>query len=134
MLTIATFVTIADYTLQAYLFNMSQALGPYVPLIIVNCVILSRAELCACKNGVVRSFIDGLGMGIGFTFALTILGIIREMLGARTIGGVQVLPDGFEPWVVMILPSGAFLSLGLVIGLVVYIKGLNKRKTSEVSA
>jgi len=131
MLTIATFVTIADYTLQAFLFNMSQALGPYVPLIIVNCIILSRAEICACNSGVVRSFVDGLGMGIGFTIALTILGVIRELLGSRTILGYQVLGDSFEPWVLMILPSGAFLTLGLVIGLVTYLKD---RRTTEVSA
>ncbi len=121
MLTIATFVTIADYSLQAFMFNMSQQLGPYVPLIIVNCIILSRAELCACKSGVIRSFIDGLGMGLGFTFGLTLLGVIRETLGARTILGHQVLPNSFEPWVVMILPSGAFLTLGIIIGLVKFI-------------
>lgn len=122
MLIIATFVTIADYALQAFMFPMSQALGPYVPLIIVNCVILSRAEICACKSAAPRSFLDGIGMGVGFTIALTILGVIRELLGAKTILGHQVLPDSFEPWVVMILPSGAFLTLGFVIGLVMYIK------------
>jgi len=122
MLTIATFVTIADYSLQAYMFNMSQALGPYVPLIIVNCVILSRAEICASKSGPVRSLLDGLGMGVGFTFALSILGVVRELLGSRSILGRQVLPDSFEPWVVMILPAGAFLSLGLLIAAVNSIK------------
>ncbi len=126
MLTIATFVTVADYALQAYMFNMSQSLGPYVPLIIVNCLILSRAEICASKNGPGRSFLDGLGMGIGFTIALTILGIIRETLGARTILHHQVLPDSFTPWVVMILPSGAFLTLGLLIGLVTYMRDRKK--------
>ncbi len=122
MLTIATFVTIADYTLQAYMFSMSQALGPYVPLIIVNCLILSRAEICASKKGVVRSFVDGVGMGVGFTIALLILGVIRELLGSRSILGYPVLPESFRPWIIMILPAGAFLTLGLVIGLVNYIK------------
>lgn len=122
MLTIATFVTIADYTLQAYAFDVSQALGPYVPLIIVNCLILSRAEVCASREPVFRSFVDGLGMGVGFTIALTILGLIREVLGTRTILGWQVLPNRFEPWVIMILPAGAFLTLGLVIGVVNWLK------------
>ncbi|NLX20134.1 MAG: electron transport complex subunit RsxE [Phycisphaerae bacterium] len=122
MLIIATFVTIADYALQAYLFEMSQALGPYVPLIIVNCIILARAEICASKSGPVRSFVDGVGMGLGFTFALTILGVIRELLGMRTVLSYQVLPEAFVPWVIMILPSGAFLTLGLVIGLVTWLK------------
>jgi len=122
MVIIATFVTIADYVLQAYMFNMSQALGPYVPLIIVNCIILARAELCASKKGPLRSLVDALGMGTGFTLGLTILGVIRELLGSRSILGHQVLPDAFEPWVVMILPSGAFLTLGLVIAAVTYLK------------
>lgn len=131
MLTIATFVTIADYTLQACFFAMSQELGPYVPLIIVNCIILSRAEICANKSPVVRSFVDGVGMGIGFTLALTTLGVVRELLGSRAILGHQILPDSFEPWVVMILPSGAFLTLGLVIALVVHLKS---RRSSEASS
>jgi electron transport complex protein RnfE len=131
MLIIATFVTIADYALQAYLFNVSQALGPYVPLIIVNCVILSRAEICASKSGVFRSLVDALATGAGFTIALAILGAIRELLGARTIFGWSVLPDGFEPWVIMILPSGAFLTLGVLIGLVMW---LNEGRSRKVSA
>lgn len=128
MLIVATFVTIADYMLQAYLFTMSQALGPYVPLIIVNCIILARAEICASKKGPVTSFVDGLGMGLGFTLSLSILGVIRELLGSRSILNHQILPNGFEPWVVMVLPSGAFLTLGLVIGLVNY---LRSRKNTE---
>ena len=122
MLIVATFVTVADYMLQAYLFTMSQSLGPYVPLIIVNCVILARAEICAAKKGPVTSFVDGLGVGLGFTFSLTLLGVIRELFGSRSILNYQILPDSFEPWVVMILPSGAFLTLGLVIGLVNYLR------------
>jgi electron transport complex protein RnfE len=128
MLIIATFVTIADYSLQAYLFDVSQALGPYIPLIIVNCIILARAEICASRHGPVRSFIDGLGMGLGFTIALTILGVIRELLGTRAILGHAILPQSFEPWVIMILPAGAFLTLGLIIGLVTY---LRTRKSAE---
>ena len=122
MLIVATFVTVADYMLQAYLFTMSQSLGPFVPLIIVNCVILARAEICAAKKGPVTSFVDGLGVGLGFTFSLTLLGVIRELFGSRSILNYQILPDSFEPWVVMVLPSGAFLTLGLVIGLVNYLR------------
>jgi electron transport complex protein RnfE len=126
MLIIAGFVTIADYLLQAYMFNMSQSLGPYVPLIIVNCILLARAEITASRKGPFTSFLDGLGNGLGFTCALTTLGVIRELLGSRSILGHQILPTSFEPWVVMILPSGAFLTLGLMIGLVNY---LRSRKT-----
>jgi electron transport complex protein RnfE len=127
MLIIATFVTIADYLLQAYMFEMSQALGPFVPLIIVNCIILARAEMCACKRGPLTSFIDGMGMGFGFTFALTLLGVIREVLGSKTFLGHQI-PLNYEPWVIMVLPSGAFLTLGLLIGLVTWIRN---RKNTE---
>jgi electron transport complex protein RnfE len=128
MLIVAAFVTIADYMLQAYMFTMSQALGPFVPLIIVNCIILARAEICACKKGPITSFIDGLGQGLGFTLALTILGVVRELLGSKTLLGHPVMPDSFEPWVIMVLPSGAFLTLGLVIALVNY---LRSRKSTE---
>lgn len=131
MLTIATFVTIADYTLQAYMFDMSKALGPYIPLIIVNCLILSRAEICASKQGPGRSLVDALGMGIGFTIALTILGGIREILGARTLFGTQILPETFQPWVIMVLPAGAFLTLGLLIGLVTFIRDRGETATQS---
>lgn len=113
---IATFVTAADYFLKANFYQISKALGPYVPLIVVNCIILGRAEAFASKNSVIRSFFDALGMGIGFTSALIVLGSIRELLGAGTIFGYRLLWGGFEEWVVMILPAGAFLTLGLLVG------------------
>lgn len=113
---IATFVTIADLVLRAQFPDLSKSLGPYVPLIVVNCIILGRAEAFASKNGPVRSTLDALGMGAGFLIVLVVLGSIREMLGSRTVFGLQVLPDMFEPWLIMILPAGAFVTFGLLLG------------------
>jgi len=113
---IATFVTVADKFLAAYLPDISKSLGPYVPLIVVNCVILGRQEAFSSKNGVGRSIIDGLGMGFGFIWVLVVLGGIREILGSATLFNIQVLGDWFNPWMIMILPPGAFLTLGLLIG------------------
>jgi electron transport complex protein RnfE len=130
-LTIATFVTIADLALKAYVFEVSKKLGPFVPLIIVNCIIIARAEVVAAKSGPLRSLMDALGCGIGFTLALCTLGVIRELLGA---GGITLLkdlgwswhldPKMFEPhaWVIMIMPPGAFLTLGIVIGIVNHVR------------
>ncbi|MEN4013774.1 MAG: electron transport complex subunit E [Chloroflexota bacterium] len=115
---IATFVTIVDLVMKAQLPALSASLGPFIPLIVVNCLILGRAEAFASKNPPVRSGLDALGSGLGFTATLFVLGGIREVLGARTLLGLQVLPDAFEPWVVKILPAGAFLTLGLMMGLV----------------
>ncbi len=122
---IATFVTVADKFLAAYLPEISKALGPYVPLIVVNCLILGRQEAFSSKNGVGRSIIDALGMGLGFVFVLVVLGSIREILGSATLFNIQVLGDWFNPWMIMILPPGAFLTLGLLIGLGNW---LNERK------
>ncbi|MCD6204879.1 MAG: electron transport complex subunit E [Candidatus Marinimicrobia bacterium] len=117
IIVIATFVTITDKTLAAYFPEISKALGPFVPLIVVNCIILGRQEAFASKNPVGRSIIDALGMSIGFTIILTILGSIRELLGVGTIFAVQIMPESYEPWMVMVLQPGAFLTLGLMIGL-----------------
>lgn len=116
-LTIAAFVTIADLLLQAYLPAMSEKLGPYVPLIIVNCVIIGRAEACGSQKPLVTSFFDALGMGIGYTFGLCVLATVREILADGTIWGMAVMPDGFVNWNVMKLPAGAFLTLGILLGL-----------------
>jgi len=124
-LTIATFVTIADMTLKAYVFEVSKKLGPFVPLIIVNCVIIARAEVVASKHGPLRSIADALGCGLGFTGALTILGVIREVMGSGTILKYPLFDlKAFEPhaWVVMIMPPGAFLTLGIVIGVVNHLR------------
>lgn len=122
-LTIATFVTIADLFLKAFAPVMSETLGPYVPLIIVNCIIICRAEACASKNNLAISVIDALGMGIGFTVTLCLLAAIREILATGAVFEVQILPllsrgGWFVPWSAMGMPVGAFLTLGLLLGLV----------------
>ena len=122
-LTIATFVTIADLFLKAYMPAMSETLGPYVPLIIVNCIIICRAEACASQNGLVVSVIDAIGMGLGFTATLCVLAGIRELLSTGEVLEVCVLSpvsqDGwFTPWAAMGMPVGAFVTLGLLLGLV----------------
>lgn len=114
-LTIATFVTIADLYLKAYLPDMSAALGPYIPLIIVNCIIIGRAEACASKNGIWISLVDALGMGLGFTVALCFLASIRELLATGKIFELPVMPSGFMPWAAMGMPVGAFVTLGLIL-------------------
>lgn len=113
ILIIATFVTVVDYLIQAISLDIHRALGAFISLIVVNCLILGRAEAFASRNGVGRSILDGLGMGVGFTFALLCLGGVREILGNGTFFGVPVFPDGFQPWIVMILPSGGFFTLAL---------------------
>ena len=117
-LTIATFVTIADLVLKAFLPEMSDTLGPYVALIIVNCIIIGRAEACASKNGLIVSITDALGMGIGFTLTLCVLAAIRELLATGQIFEVTVMPNSFVPWAAMSMPVGAFITLGLLLGLV----------------
>lgn len=119
---IATFVTIADIFLKGYFPDISKSLGPFIPLIVVNCVILGRAESYASKHTVFSSIVDSSGMGIGFTLALLSLGIVRELLGNGTIfNAVFLSPAVFKPWLIMIMPGGAFITLGLLLGLVNYI-------------
>lgn len=113
---IATFVTCADYFLKANFYTISKELGPYVPLIVVNCIILGRQEAFAYKNNVLESLTDAVGMGIGFTIVLVILGSIRELLGFGTIFYYEILGKGFEHWVIMALPAGAFITLGFLVG------------------
>jgi len=113
---IATFVTIADLVMKAKFPELSKSLGPFIPLIVVNCIILGRAEAFASKNSPGRSVLDALGNGAGFFIALMVMSSIREIIGSRTLLGYQVLPDGFEPWLIMILPAGAFLTFGLLMG------------------
>lgn len=110
-LVIATFVTIVDYAIQSISLDLHRALGAFVYLIVVNCVILGRAEAFASKNSVGRSALDGLGMGLGFTAALLGIGSVREIFGNGSLFGIQLLHDGFQPWVVMTLPSGGFFTL-----------------------
>ena len=124
---IATFVTSADYFLKANFYTISKELGPYVPLIVVNCIILGRQEAFASKHGVFASLLDAFGMGIGFTAVLILLGSIRELLGFGTIFYHKILGDGFEHWVIMALPAGAFITLGFLVGLFNWIRA--KKKT-----
>ena len=116
-LNIATFVTICDLYLRAYLPDMSEILGAYVPLIIVNCIIIFRAEACASKCGPIISILDAIGTGSGFTMAICILAGIREILATGCFFGVRVMPSGFVPWLAMQMPVGAFVTLGLLLGL-----------------
>ncbi len=113
---IATFVTIVELIMQAYFPALNKSLGIFIPLIVVNCIILGRAEAFASKNPVFPSILDALGMGIGFTGALALLGATREILGAGTIWGYHILGTGFNPVIIMILPPGAFIALGLFLG------------------
>lgn len=112
---IATFVTINELVMKAYFPALSEALGIFVPLIVVNCIVLGRAEAFACKNTVIDSIFDGLGMGVGFTLALCLIASIREILGAGKLLGFSLL-KGFEPVTMMILSPGALLTMGLLIG------------------
>ncbi len=116
-LTIATFVTVADRFLAAFMPEMSDALGPYVPLIIVNCIIISRCEICSSKQGLGTSIADGFGMGLGFTVALLSIAVVREVLGSGSVFGYELMSEGMWPrWGVMVLPPGAFLTFGLLLG------------------
>ena len=117
-LTIATFVTIVDRFLAAYVYEMSKALGPYIPLIIVNCLIISRCEVCASKQGLFTAGADAVGQSLGFAIGLASLATVREILGSGTWFGLRVLPEIWPDWVLMVLPPGAFLTLGLLLGLV----------------
>ena len=119
---IATFVTIIGMLLKAFVPTLDQALGIFIPLIVVNCIILARAESFAFKNGVVDSVFDGIGMGLGFTWALTLLGVIREFLGSGKFFGMEVFAGHFKPALMMILPPGGFLTLGLVLAVYNYIQ------------
>ena len=119
---IAGFVTIVDLLLQAFLPDLSESLGMFIPLIVVNCIILGRAEAFASKNGVLASAVDGLFQGIGYTVALVIMSVIRELLGSGTFGGgilnggegIVIIPEGY-PAMQMVMPVGGFLTLGFVI-------------------
>jgi len=126
---IASFVTIADRFMAAYFPPLSKALGPYVPLIVVNCIILGRAEAFASKSTVGRSLIDALGMSVGYIVALLILSSVREILGSGTILGYRVLGTQFEPWIIMILPPGAFITLGILIAIAFQIERKAKQRS-----
>lgn len=114
---IATFVTIVQLIIKAFLPALDAALGVFIPLIVVNCIIFGRAEAFAFKNKPVPAIVDGLGMGIGFTIAITLISSIRELLGAGTLFGVQVMPSGYMPMDLLVKPAGGFIVLGLMMAL-----------------
>ncbi len=122
ILIIATFVTIVDYTIEAISLDLHKALGAFISLIVVNCLILGRAEAFASKHSIGYAALDGLGMGVGFTLALLCLGGVREILGNGSLFGVALFPAGFEPWVVMILPGGGFFTLAAWLLLINHLK------------
>jgi electron transport complex protein RnfE len=130
-LTIATFVTIADRFLAAYFFQMSKTLGPYIPLIIVNCIIICRCEVCASKQGVVTAASDAIGQALGFGLALSSIAAVREILGTGMLFGARVLPSAWPDWVIMVLPPGAFITLGLLLGFVNWIGIIRSRGAAK---
>jgi electron transport complex protein RnfE len=130
ILIIATFVTVVEYLIQAISLDIHKALGAFISLIVVNCMILGRAEAFASKNNIGKSMLDALGMGVGFTLACTSLGLVRELLGAGTIAGLPVFGESFEPWAIMILPGGAFFVLG---GWLLLFNWIRERRKARVT-
>lgn len=127
---ISGFVTAVELLIKAYLPTLDAALGLFIPLIVVNCIILARAEAFASKNGPIPSMLDGLFMGLGFTLALTVLGTIREILGAGTFLGIDIFGGRYEPMLIFILPAGAFITLGFVIAGVNFLRSkIDSRKS-----
>ena len=133
---ISGFVTAVELLMRAYFYSLYQALGLFIPLIVVNCIILARAEAFASKNGPLPSIVDGVGMGLGFTFALCLIGTVREILGAGTLLGVQIMPDFYSPMVIFVLPAGAFLTLGFIIAAVQKIRNTaaDRARLQEIAA
>lgn len=131
---VASLVTVVQFIMEAYTPSLSASLGVYIPLIVVNCIILGRAESYASKNPVVPSIFDGLGMGLGFTVALTILGAFRELLGAGQIFGMQVMPSAYEPITIFILAPGAFFVLACLVAIQNKVKSKKPKKAGEVQS
>ncbi len=132
ILIIATFVTIVDYLIKAISIPVYKALGAFIALIVVNCIILGRAEAYASKNSVGKSMLDGLGMGVGFAFALTCLGSVREILGAGSFLGIHLFGPNFQPWVLFLLPPGGFLTLATWLLIFSAWKARSKRKAEAL--
>jgi electron transport complex protein RnfE len=133
---IATFVTSVDYLIMALSLELHRALGAFIALIVVNCLILGRSEAFASKNRPGRAMLDGLGMGVGFTGALLFIGVVRELLGSGSIFGVPMFPDSFQTWTVMVLPSGGFFAMALWLLIVNQVKKkeVEKEKAAEAKA
>ena len=128
---VASFVTIVEFLMEGFIPALYSALGIYIPLIVVNCIILGRAESYASKNPPVESIFDGMGMGLGFTVALTILGAFRELLGAGQIFGMQVMPSAYEPITIFILAPGAFFVLACLVAIQNKVKSKKPKKAGE---
>ena len=128
---IASFVTIIDLCIKAFLPDLSASLGMYIPLIVVNCIIFARAESFAFKNPPMLSIADGLGMGLGFTFAITLLSVIREVIGAGTFFGMNVMPAGYQPMAIMVQVPGGFVTLGLLLIAVNALRSLATKKSAK---
>ena len=129
---IATFVTIIDLLIKAFVPALSSSLGIYIPLIVVNCIIFARAESFAFKNPPVPSIFDGLGMGLGFTCSLTLLSSVREIIGSGTWFGMQVMPDAYQPMAIIVSPAGGFITLGILILIVnAVVKSIGKNKKAK---
>jgi len=126
---IASFVVIVELTMQAYFYPLYKILGLFIPLIVVNCIILGRAEAFASKNRLLPSIADGLGMGLGFTLSLTFLGAVREIIGNGTLFGNPILWDSFEPFSIMVKAPGAFLCLGVILGLMNWVSMRQQKKS-----
>ncbi len=124
---IATFVVVTELVMQAYMYPLYEALGIFIPLIVVNCIILGRAEAFAGKNPVLLSAADGLGIGLGFTLSLTFLGSLRELFGQGTLFGQAVMGSSFEPFAFMVQAPGAFVCLGILLGLMNIVEALRTR-------
>ena len=131
IIVIATFVTVADFTLQALAPVVHKELGAFIALIVVNCLILGRQEAFASRNSPRAALADAGGMALGFPFALFLLGCIREILGSGSLFGVSLFGPNFEPWVIMILPPGGFLTLGLLLALFAFVKERRLRASQE---
>lgn len=130
---IASFVTVAELLLKAFIPFLYSALGLYIPLIVVNCIILGRAEAYASKNGVISSLFDGVGMGLGFTFALTVIGAIRELLGAGEVFGFHIMPQSYVPCSIFVLAPGAFFVLACLTAIQNKIKLAGERRGRDMS-
>lgn len=130
---IASFVTMVELLLEGYLPFLYDALGLYIPLIVVNCIILGRAESYASKNGVISSLFDGIGMGLGFTFALTIIGAVRELIGAGELFGIKIMPESYVPCNIFILAPGAFFVLAVLTAIQNKVKLAGERKGKDMS-
>lgn len=131
---ICTFVTMVQMFMQAFVEELYASLGMFIPLIVVNCIILARAEAFASKNPVLPSAVDGLGMGLGFTIAITLMGAIRELIGSGTVFGISVFGASYEPMLLLVLPAGGFLVFGLMLASINIITGKFEARRAQKAA